>query len=329
MIVGPRTRIFVAGADTLIGGSLITLLRQRGHERLVGVEDGPDLTVAAQVEDFFGEHRPEVVFMAGGRSGGIGLNRARPADLMADNLLATTHVLQSAAANGTRKLMYLASACAYPRLAPQPMSVESLWSGPIEPTSAAYATAKLAGWQLCEAYRRQEGADFLTVIPANAFGPGDDFSEETGHVVPALIRRMHRARALGEPEVVVWGTGAPRRELLYAPDLADACLFVMESYSGPVLNLGGGASLSIAALARQVADVVGYRGAIRFDPGKPDGQPLKMLDSRPLRQMGWKPRTDFRTALESTYTWYLQHVVREGPGHASEAVPRSVSHSPV
>jgi GDP-L-fucose synthase len=327
MDLHPESRIFVAGADSLIGAAVVARLRQHGHEEIVGVHDMPDLTVAAQVEDFFGEHRPEFVFMAGGRSGGIELNRSRPADLMLDNLLSAAHVLHSAHANGTRKLLYLASSCAYPRLAPQPLATESLCAGPVEPTSAAYATAKLAGWQLAEAFRRQCGARFITAIPANAFGPGDDFSEETGHVIPALIRRTHQAKVNGEAELVVWGTGAPRREFIFAPDLADACVFLMQTYDGPIINLGGGASLSIAALARQIADIVGYRGVIRFDPGRPDGQPLKMLDSRPLREMGWRPRTDFRTALESTYSWYLQHVAREGPRDAREAVPRAVSHS--
>lgn len=321
-------RIYVAGAETLIGAAIVAQLRKRGMNNLVGLPpDGPDLTVAAQVEDFFGEYRPDYVFMAGGQSGGIELNRSRPADLMVDNLLATVHVLQSAQANGVRKLLYLSSSCSYPRVAPQPMEVESLWSGPIEPTSAAYATAKLAGWQLCEAFRRQYGASFITAIPANAFGPGDDFSERTGHVIPALIRRAHRAKVQGEDELVVWGTGAPRREFIFAPDLANACLFVMENYDGGILNLGGGASLSIAALARQIVEVVGYRGMLRFDVGKPDGQPLKMLDSRPLREMGWRPRTDFRTALESTYSWYLQQVVREGHRDAYTAVSGVVSHS--
>lgn len=323
-----HSRIFVAGADSLVGGAIVAQLRKRGLANIVGLPPyGPDLTVAAQVEDFFGEYRPEYVFMAGGRSGGIELNRTRPADLMADNLLATVHVLQSAQANGTRKVLYLSSSCSYPRLAPQPMEVESLWAGPVEPTSAAYATAKLAGWQLCEAYRRQCGANFITAIPANAFGPGDDFGERTGHVIPGLMRRAHRAKVNGDEELLVWGTGAPRREFIFAPDLADACCFVMENYDGPVLNLGGGASLSIAALARQIVDVVGYRGVLRFDPGRPDGQPLKMLDSRPLREMGWRPKTDFRTALETTYTWYLQHVAREGHRDAYAALSGAVSHT--
>ncbi|MBY0233290.1 MAG: GDP-L-fucose synthase, partial [Gemmataceae bacterium] len=311
--MNPLSPVYVAGGDALIGSAVLRELEEAGFTRLVGMPpDEPDLTNPGQVEDFFSEYRPEYVIMAGGRSGGIGLNRRRPADLMMDNLLSTCHVLHSAHANGVKKLLYLASSCAYPRLAPQPLAVESLLAGPVEPTSMPYATAKLAGWQLCEAFRRQFGARFITGIPANAFGPWDDFDEDAGHVIPALIRRAYEARLRDEPELVVWGTGAPRREFIYAPDLARACLFVMENHEGGIINLGGGASLSIAALARLVADVVGYRGAIRFDPGHPDGQPLKMLDSRPLREMGWRPRTEFRAALEATYTWFLHHVAKEG-----------------
>jgi GDP-L-fucose synthase len=317
-----QARVFVAGADTLAGTALLERLRAQGHRNLVGTPpDGPDLTVATQVEDFFAEARPEYVFLVAGKSGGIHLNRARPAELMLDNLLVAAHVVQAAHAAGVSRLLYLASSCAYPKHAPQPLRVESLLTGPLEPTSAAYATAKLAGWQLCEAYRRQYGADFITAFPANPFGPHDDFSPEGGHVVPALIRRAHEAKARGEPALVVWGTGAPRREFIYARDLADACLFVLRHYDGPgPINLGGGTVLSVAEVARAVADVVGYRGEVRFDAGRPDGAPLKVLDSSALRALGWRPSTDFRSALAETYDWFLQHVAQEAPGHARAAV---------
>lgn len=306
-------RIHVAGGRTLLGAALLDRLREAGHGNLVGVgRDEPDPADAGQVEDFFGEARPEYVFLAAGRSGGIALNQARPAELMRDNLLATAHVVDAAHRHGVTKLLYLASSCSYPRHAPQPLRVESLLTGPPEPTSVAYATAKLAGWQLCDAYRRQYGCRFVTALPADAFGPHDDFRPDTGHVLPALLRRAHEAKARGEPELIVWGTGTPRREFVFSRDLADACLFVMQRYDGPApINLGGGANWSIAEAAALVADVVGYRGRLRFDPSKPDGVPLKGLDSGPLRALGWCPATDFRTALAETYAWFLRHVIEE------------------
>jgi GDP-L-fucose synthase len=328
--VNQRSRIWVAGGGTLIGAALLERLREAGFANLVGLPpDEPDLAVRAAVEDFLGEARPDYVFVAAGRCGGIGLNRARPAELMLDNLLVAAHILDAAHANGVRKLLYLSSSCSYPREAPQPLRVKSLLTGPPEPTSAAYATAKLAGWQLCAAYRRQYGADFVTAIPANAFGPHDDFAADSGHVIPALIRRAHEAKVQGEPELVVWGSGRPRREFLFSRDLADACLFAMRHHDGPEpINLGGGATLSIAEVARAVAGVVGYRGRLVFDPSKPDGTPLKVLDSSPLRALGWQPRTDFRTALAETYHWFRQHEVTEGHEHGSAAVPVAVPHPP-
>jgi GDP-L-fucose synthase len=320
--MNPTSRIYVAGGETLIGAALLERLRAAGCRRLVGVPpDEPDLTDARQVEDFFDDARPEYVFLAAGKSGGIALNRARPADLMLDNLLVTAHVVDAAHRHGVAKLLYLASSCSYPKHAPQPLRVESLLAGELEPTNAAYATAKLAGWQLCAAFRHQYGDRFVTAIPANAFGPHDDFSPDGGHVIPALLRRAHEAKERGEPEFVVWGTGMPRREFIYAPDLADACLFVMRHYEGPApLNLGGGEDRSIADVARAVADVVGYRGRVRFDASKPDGMPVKRLDSGPLRTLGWPPATDFRGALAETYTWFLRHVVKEDPADVGAAV---------
>ncbi|HJT76056.1 MAG TPA: NAD-dependent epimerase/dehydratase family protein, partial [Gemmataceae bacterium] len=237
------------------------------------------------------------------------------------NLLVTAHVVDAAHRHGVTKLLYLASSCSYPRDAAQPLRVESLLTGAPEPTSAAYSTAKLAGWQLCAAYRRQYGARFITAIPANAFGPHDDFSADGGHVLPALLRRAHEAKVRGEPELVIWGTGLPRREFIYARDLAGACLFVLRHYDDePPINLGGGTILSVAEAARAVADVVGYRGRLRFDAGRPDGAPLKALDSTPLRALGWRPATDFRAALEETYAWFLQHACTETPADARAAV---------
>jgi GDP-L-fucose synthase len=309
-------RIYVAGRNTLIGAALRNRLHEAGYHNLVGgPPDEPELTAAGQVKRFFAAVQPEYIFVTAGPSGGIGLNQTRPAELMLENLLATAHILDAAHRHDITKLLYLGSSCSYPKDAPQALREESLMTGPVEATSAAYATAKLAGWQLCEAYRRQYGDCFVTAIPTNGFGPGDDFSSEAGHVIPALLRRTHEAKVRDEPTLSVWGTGTPRREFLPAKDLADACLFVMRSYDGPgPINLGGGPVLSIADVAHAIAETVGYRGRIQFDPGRPDGAPLKALDASKLSALGWRPATDFRTALEETYAWFLQHEVeREEP----------------
>jgi GDP-L-fucose synthase len=320
--VNRTARIYVAGGETLAGAALLKRLRAAGYRNLVGTPpDEPDLTLAGQVEDFFGEARPEYVFLVAGKSGGIELNRKCPAELMLDNLLVAAHVIHQAYSHGVAKLLYLASSCSYPKHAPQPLRVESLMAGPLEATSAAYATAKLAGWQLGEAYRRQYGVRFVTAIPTNPFGPHDDFSPEGGHVIAALIYRAHEAKLRREPELHVWGTGSPRREFVYSRDLADACLFVMCHYDGPEpINIGGAANLTIAQVARAVADVVGYQGRLRFDTSKPDGMPFKRLESGRLRALGWRPSTDFRTALAATYAWFLHHVVREDFTYVRAAV---------
>jgi GDP-L-fucose synthase len=304
------SRIYVAGGDALIGAALRARLRAAGYAALLGEPPGePDLADARQVNDFFAGERPEYVFLAAGRSGGIRANQAYPAELMRDNLLVAAHVIEAAHRHRAAKLLYLASSCSYPRLAPQPMRVESLLTGPLEPTNEAYALAKLAGLKLCQAYRSQYGAPFVTAIPANAFGPHDDFSPEDSHVIPGLIRKFHEARRLGRPEAVVWGTGNARREFIYSRDLADACLFVMEHYDGPEpINLGCGCDLSVGEVARAVADVVGYRGRLRFDTTRPDGMPLKGLDYSRLSGLGWRPSTPFANALAETYRWFVRHV---------------------
>jgi GDP-L-fucose synthase len=299
-------RIYVAGGDTLIGAALLARLGQAGYEHLVGAPpDEPDLSVVGQVEDFFAEVQPDYVFLTAGHSGGIQANMARPADLMLHNLLVATHVIQAAHLHGVKKLLYLGSSCSYPLNAPQPLRVESLMSGALEPTSDAYAMAKLAGLKLCQAFRRQYGSPFITAIPANAFGPHDDFCPATAHVLPALLRKIHEAKERGDRRVVVWGTGSPLREFLYAADLADACLCVMMHYDEPVpINLGGGTTLTIAEVAHAIAEVVDYRGQVVFDATHPDGVPAKTLDASPLYALGWRPCTPFRTALEQTYAWF-------------------------
>lgn len=320
--VQESSRIYVAGGNTLIGEALRERLHAGGFRHLVGESPHePDLSCARQVDDFFAAERPEYVFLAAGASGGIRANQAYPARLMRDNLLAAVHVIHAAYRYEVSKLLYLASSCSYPRLAPQPMRVESLMSGPLEPTNEAYAMAKVTGLVLCQAYRRQYGAPFITAIPANAFGPHDDFSAEDSHVIPGLIRRFHEARCHDENDVCVWGSGRPRREFIYSRDLADACLFVMQNYDADApINLGGGRDLSIAETADAVASVVGYYGRVSFDTSRPDGMPLKSLDAEPLRKLGWTPPTPFATALTETYDWFLRSIVPQENRDVRKAV---------
>jgi GDP-L-fucose synthase len=320
--VNRSARIFVAGGETLTGVALLEALQAAGYPNLVGAPpDEPALTDAAQVEAFFDEARPEYVFLVGGMSGGIQRNRQWPAELMRVNLLVAAHVIHEAHRHDVAKLLYLSSSCSYPKNAPQPLRVESLMTGPLEPTNAAYATAKLAGWQLCDAYREQCGARFITAIPANPFGPHDDFSLEGGHVIPALLRRTHEAMVRDKSRLDIWGTGTPRREFVYARDLAEACLFVMQRYEGrEPINLGAGTDRSIAEVAHEIAEVVGYQGRLCFDRSKPDGAPLKCLDSRPLRQLGWSVKADFREQLRETYHWYLDHVAAKEDSHVRATV---------
>jgi GDP-L-fucose synthase len=316
------SRIYVAGGDTLIGSALRERLRADGFRQLIGEPpDEPDLACSRRVNKFFATERPEYVFLAAGASGGIHANRAYPARLMRDNLLATVHVVYAAFRYKVSKLLYLGSSCSYPRAATQPMRVESLMTGPLEPTNEAYAMAKLAGIVLCQAYRRQYGAPFITAIPANAFGPQDSFSPKDSHVVPALIRRFHEARIRGETEVSIWGSGRPRREFIYSRDLADACLLVMRNYDADdPINLGGSLELSIAETASAIAAVVGYRGRLRFDTNRPDGMPRKSLDTEPLRKLGWTRLTAFDTALAETYDWFLRFIVPQEKRDARQAV---------
>jgi GDP-L-fucose synthase len=300
---------YVAGGQTLIGSALLRQLKSQGFTNPVGAPpDEPNLCSAAAVDDFFRRSRPRYVIFAAGKSGGIQANRSFPADLMLDNLLAQCHVIDAAHRHGVKKLLCLASSCSYPKHCPQPMQVESLWSGALEPTNDAYATAKLAGITLCQAYARQHGDNFICGIPANAFGIDDDFTPEGGHVIPALIGKIHRAKLESLPSVEIWGTGTPRREFIFADDLADACLFVLREYNETQtpINLGSGTDLSIRETAECIRDVIGYRGELVFDASKPDGMPLKSLDATPLTRLGWRARTSIIAALNETYDAYLQ-----------------------
>lgn len=300
----PDSRIYVAGGRTMIGRALLRRLAAAGFQP-VAPDEEPDPGDLASVERFFDRHRPEYVFVAAGQTAGIGGNLAHPADLMTDNLLVAAHLIPAAARQGVEKLLYLASSCIYPPQGQYPLQTSALWSGPLEPTSAAYATAKLAGVALCDAYRRQHGLPFVSGIAADAYGPGDDFTPDNSHVVGALLRRFDEAAQSRAASVDVWGSGRPRREFIYVDDLADAAIFAMTMYDGAApINLGTGVDTSIADLAREVAAVVGYKGEIRFDSSRPDGMPFKGLDSSLLHSLGWRPSWTLRRGLEETYRWY-------------------------
>lgn len=308
--------IYVAGGHSFVGAAILRELERQRYSRIVGGAGRrePDLTDAAQVEEFFARSAPEYVFMVAGKSGGILANQRYPAELMLDNLLATCHVVHSSYRHGATKLLCLASSCSYPKHCPQPMRVGSLWTGPLEPTNQAYATAKLAGIGLCQAYRQQYGVNCIVAIPANVFGPGDDFSAEDSHVIPAMIRKMHEAKRLGSESIELWGTGTARREFLFVDDLADACLFLMDRYDGAEpINVGGGVGISIVELAALIKEVVGYRGSIAFDLSKPDGMPVKVLDSTRLGELGWRSKVPLREALQVTYDYFLMHVADSDP----------------
>lgn len=298
--------IYVAGSKTLIGAALVRQLRKHGY---FNVFDGsePNLVDTAAVNKFFSHSQPDYVFIAAGKSGGIEANRKYPASLMIDNLLVECNLIQAAHHSKVKKLLYLASSCCYPKFCPQPMQISSLMTGPLEPTNDSYAIAKIAGIKLCEAYRRQHESPFVVGIPANAFGPGDDFHPEDSHVIAALIRRIHVAKLHQRPSASIWGTGTPRREFVFAEDLADACIFVMQHYHDQrPINLGGGTDVSIKELAHLIKDITGYSGDLYFDLDKPDGMPLKVLDSNPLLAMGWQATTPLREALVATYHSFLQ-----------------------
>jgi GDP-L-fucose synthase len=240
--------------------------------------------------------------------GGILANRRYPAEFIYENIQSQTNVIHAAWQHGVKKLLYLGSSCIYPKKAPQPMKEEYLMTGPVEPTSEPYAVAKIAGIRMCQAYNAQYGTEFIPVIPGDVYGPGDDFNLETGHVLPSLLARMHRAKIRGEPSVVVWGTGAPRRETLHVDDLADACIYLMDSYSeSEMINIGAGNDISIDEMALIIKEVVGFAGDIVFDTSKPDGIPRKLLDNRRIDGLGWQPKTDFITGIRQTYRWYLEH----------------------
>jgi GDP-L-fucose synthase len=302
-------RVFVAGHRGLVGSAIVRRLQQEGFGNLLtrGSKE-LDLRNQAAVDAFFAAERPELVFLAAARVGGIHANDTYPADFIRDNLQIQTNVIDAAYRNGARKLLYLGSSCIYPKHAPQPMPESCLLTGPLEPTNEWYAIAKIAGLKMCQAYRRQYGFNAISVMPTNLYGEGDNFDLQRSHVLPALIRKFHDAKARGDREAVVWGTGTPRREFLHADDFSDACLFLMEHYeSEELVNVGWGEDVSIGELAGIVKEVVGFEGALTFDPSKPDGTPRKLLDTTRLKSLGWAPRIRLREGIAATYRWFLAH----------------------
>jgi GDP-L-fucose synthase len=302
--------IYVAGHNGLVGSAIVRRLRADGAVRLLLRASGElDLRRQAEVERFFAEQRPHYVFLAAARVGGIEANRSYPAQFIRDNLQIQTNVIDAAYRNGTRKLLFLGSSCIYPRLAPQPMAEDSLLTGPLEPTNQWYAIAKIAGLKMCQAYRREFQFDAICAMPTNLYGPGDNFNLLDSHVLPALIRKCHEARQQQAAAVDIWGSGTPRREFLHVDDLADACVYLMRTYSDEApVNIGWGVDVSIAELARLVADTVGYQGELRFDLSKPDGAPRKLLDTSRLAALGWAPKIALDAGLKSTYQWFLTHL---------------------
>ncbi len=290
-----------------MGSAIVRALAAAGFaEPIVASRAELDLCDQAGVEAFFDDHRPEYVFLAAARVGGIHANEKYPADFIYENLALQTNVIHAAARVGVKKLLFLGSTCVYPRLAPQPLKEEYLLSGPLEPTNEWYAIAKIAGIKLCEAYHRQHGHRFVSVMPTNLYGPGDNFDPETSHVLAALIRKFDEGRAAGTSPVEVWGSGKPRREFLHVDDCASACLFVMEHYEAETpINIGTGKDVTIAELAALIKEVVGYRGEIVFDQSKPDGTPRKLVDVSRLNALGWHATTSLREGIRRTYEWYV------------------------
>ena len=304
----PFSSIYIAGHRGLVGGAMVRYFESRGQQNIiVRSKQGLDLRDSDAVREFFSSTRPEAVVMAAAKVGGIQANNNFPVEFLLENLRIQNNVIAASFEAGVKKLLFLGSSCIYPRLAPQPIREDSLLSGPLEPTNKPYAIAKIAGIELCQAYSREYGANFISAMPTNLYGPGDNFDLDSSHVLPALIRKAHEAKINNQPAFTVWGSGSPRREFLYVDDLADALAFLLENYDSPeVINVGCGNDVTIRELAEIVSEVVGFKGELIFDPSKPDGTPRKLLDTSRLEKLGWTPRVSLRDGIEQTYQWYLR-----------------------
>ena len=305
-------KVFIAGHGGMVGSAITRALEARGFSNLIKRSRAQlDLAVARAVSDFFREEKPEIVIFAAAKVGGIKANYDFPVEFLIDNLRIQTNIISAAYENGARKLLFLGSSCIYPKHAPQPIPESALLTGPLEPTNDAYAIAKIAGVKLCQAYAREYGANFISAMPTNLYGPNDNFDLETSHVLAALLRKAHEAKTKRARELVVWGTGAPRREFLHVDDCASACLFLLEKYDSPeVVNVGCGEDISIRELAELTCDVVGFKGELTWDKTKPDGTPRKLLDVSKLRGLGWTPTIPLREGIARTYDWFLKNVAK-------------------
>ena len=304
-------RVLVCGHRGMVGGAIVRRLAGEDCTVLTASRAELDLKNQAAVDRWMTDNRPQAVFLAAAKVGGILANANAPADFLYDNLMIEANVISAAHRSGVEKLLFLGSSCIYPKLAEQPIREEALLTGPLEPTNEWYAIAKIAGIKLCQAYRQQHGADFISAMPTNLYGPGDNFDLATSHVLPALIRKVHEAKVSGAPSVTLWGTGMPRREFLHVDDCAEALVFVMQNYSGAEhINVGSGSDLTILELAQTVCRIVGFGGSIVTDPTKPDGTPRKLMDGSRIAAMGWQPRIGLEDGIRSTYEYFLRQASR-------------------
>lgn len=307
-------KIYIAGHRGMVGGAILRSLRQKGFTNIIyRTSSVLDLRNQQQVDEFFEEEKPGYVFVAAAKVGGIVANNTYRADFLYDNLMMESNIIHAAYKNKVTKLMFLGSSCIYPKLAPQPLKEEYLLTGLLETTNEPYAIAKIAGIKLCEAYRDQYGCNFISVMPTNLYGTGDNYHPQNSHVLPALIRKVHKAKENNSPKVVVWGTGNPRREFMFADDLADACVYLMENYNKKeFINIGVGTDISIRELAELIKEVIGYKGSFVFDTSKPDGTPQKLMDVSRLHSLGWKHTTSLKDGIQQAYKDFLKREVVEG-----------------
>ena len=303
-----NAKIYIAGHRGLVGSALVRVLREQGYTNIIGKSHKElDLTDQSAVEDFFKKEKPDYVILAAARVGGIHANNTYPAEFIFSNLQIQNNIIDASYRFGVKKLLFLGSSCIYPKFAHQPINEDELLAGKLEPTNEPYAVAKIAGITMCQSYNRQYGTDFISLMPTNLYGPGDNYHPENSHVLPALIRRFHEAKLQNRPEVAVWGTGKPLREFLYSDDLGRACVFLLEQYSGnEIVNIGSGEEVSIKELAETVKDVVGYQGKLTFDSTKPDGTPRKLLDVSKLHKLGWKHQVHLKEGIEMAYKDFLE-----------------------
>lgn len=304
-------KLFVAGHRGLVGSALVRKLESDGFSNVLKRDRSQlDLTRQGAVDDFFAKEAPAIVIFAAAKVGGIKANNDLPVEFLLDNLQIQNNVIRAAYDHGVRKLLFLGSSCIYPKQASQPIPEEALLTGPLEPTNEAYAIAKIAGIKLCQAYSREYGADFISAMPTNLFGPNDNFDLASSHVLPALLRKAHEAKVNGAESLVVWGSGQPRREFMHVDDLASACLFLLENYDAPeIINVGWGEDISIRELAELICEVVGFTGELSWDTSKPDGTPRKLLDVSKLRHLGWAPSISLREGISRTYEWFVENAV--------------------